>query len=148
MSLLWKAATRTTGVPAEDLPTHPEPNGISDEDHPARYRHMMPTWDEAVGGTYSLQDVPLADLHDHHHDADCYLPTEENRRRHDVAEDEHEGEHFDHHYVKRMAQDVDALPTLFGQRRGDKVAYFGGGHRSAAHAEAGRTHITMWVRDR
>ena len=149
MSLLWKSAQRTEHVPAEDLPTHPEPNGVSDQDHPRDYMQSSDAWRQHLGGTYSLQDVPLADLHrDHHHDANCYLPTDENRSRHDVADDDYEGENYDHKYVKEMAKDVDRLPLLLGRRTEDgSINYFGGGHRSAAHAEAGRSHIRMWLKD-
>jgi uncharacterized ParB-like nuclease family protein len=47
-----------------------------------------------------------------------------------------------------MAKDVDRLPLLVGVRNEDgHPGYFGGGHRTAAFAEAGRTHIPMWVKD-
>ena len=136
-------------VPMEHLPVHPAPHGISDQDVPAEYAKSSPSWADRVKGTYSLHQVPLADLHDHEHNAECYLPTEENRRRHDVAEDDHDGEHYDYHYVKNMAKDVERLPALVGWANtpGGKPSYFGGGHRTAAFREAGRTHIPMWVQD-
>lgn len=151
MSLLWKTATGQSlqHVPMEDLPVHPAPYGISDQDVPAEYAKSSQHWHDTVKGTYSLQQVPLADLHDHEHNARCYLPTEENLRRHNVAEEDYEGQHYDYHYVKDMAKNVDGLPNLVGwaDAPGGKPTYFGGGHRSAAYAEAGRTHIPMWVKD-
>lgn len=152
MSLTWKVAQGTERVRAEDLPIHPEPNGVSEDDHPGAYLATgQSQFADRLAGTYSLRQVPLADLHpDHRHDADCYLPTKgKGCPVADVADDEYEGENYDHAYVKGMARDVDALPLLLGGRMEDgRVGYFGGGHRSAAHAEAGRTHIKMWMRDR
>ena len=68
---------------------------------------------------------------------------------HDVAEDDYPGQNWDYKYVKKMSQDVDSLPLIVGdQDHGkDRYAFYGGGHRSAAHAEAGRSHIRMWVKD-
>ena len=132
---------QTERVLAEDIPTHPEPNGAADEDHP-RFFYPPET-------TFSIRDIPLRHLNNHQHDASCYLPTGENMRHHDVAEDDYPGQNWDYKYVKKMSQDVDSLPLIVGdQDHGkDRYAFYGGGHRSAAHAEAGRSHIRMWVKD-
>lgn len=136
------ASDHLSQVQWNQLPTHPDPHGVSDQDHPAEY---VPAGHENLRGTYSLKHVPLEHLHpDHVHTAECYRNTPENVARHDVSPDEEPGEHYDYHYVKQMAEDVDGLPRLVVDRSG---YYFGGGHRTAAHAEAGRSTIEAWVHD-
>lgn len=146
MSNLNRDQFTTQHVPVDRLPVagrDEHPFGISDHDEPAEYLKGDESggWAKTFGKTYSLQHVPLESLHpDHLHNASCYVPTPENESRHDV--DPEPG--YDVDYVRRMAKDVDKLPALVATRQGH---YFGGGHRTAAYAEAGRKTIPMWVPD-
>jgi hypothetical protein len=104
MSLLWKTATGQSlqHVPMEDLPVHPAPYGISDQDVPKEYAGTSGAMYDRFAGTYSLQHVPLESLHPgHEHNADCYRLSNPNvdQWSHDVADDDHEGEDYDYHYV-------------------------------------------------
>jgi hypothetical protein len=135
-----------THVPLSDLPVTdyghkgplPHPYAVSKDDDPRGYPSHFP-----AGSTFSLRHVPLADLNRDSgcpggvHGAHCYAPG--STAKHDI-----DPESDDAVYVRHMAKHADHLPALVGT---SSTQYFGGGHRTAAFHEAGRTHIPMWVKD-
>lgn len=129
------------GVLSEDVPRE-GPLAPSFDDHPETF---------APGRRWVYQTVPLASITERFHcpqgkhDAHCYLWTPENEMAHDVSPDDpDEGpgyENYDYRYVMRMAEHPEQLPALVVVDGG----IWGGGHRTAAWAEAGWTDVPAWV---
>lgn len=145
----------TQHVPVRDIPMTswghagplPHPYAVSADDHPQRY-----TGDFPEHLTYSLHHVPLSEVAktDCHngkpHGAHCY-EWDGDYAHHDNSSEGAPGEpdfFNDADQVRDMAKTPEHLPALIEHPDG---GMWGGGHRTAAWAEAGWTHVPMWKPD-
>ena len=155
MSLLWVTATGVNHIRAGDIPVFDPLGGnpdhaVAEDDHP--WRHFQNSPDR----TFSLHTVPLHEILPRKHCADpekghsaaCYsMDRQDNQRCADISDPDDDdpdenGNSYDQRYIHRIADSIRAghpVPAL--------VQGAGGGHRLAAHNEAGSTHVHVWRPD-